>query len=109
MTIHIKELEVNVIIGILEQEKNIAQRLIVDLEASYDYNQGQSFVNYADIAQLITIELSSGQYGLLEDALIGLKNKICNNFSQINRLFIKLTKPDILPNCLVGTSQEWIF
>jgi 7,8-dihydroneopterin aldolase/epimerase/oxygenase len=109
MTIYIKELEINVIIGILEQEKDIAQRLIVDLEASYDYKQGKPFVNYADIAELITIELASGQYGLLEDALIGLKNKVCDNFPQISRLFIKLTKPDILSNCLVGTSQEWIF
>ncbi|MDD5406678.1 MAG: dihydroneopterin aldolase [Sulfurovaceae bacterium] len=109
MTIHIKKLEINVIIGILEHERNIAQRLMIDLEASYDYKEDRSFVNYADMTDLITVELTSKQYGLLEDALIGLKNIIHNNFPKIDKLFIELTKPDILSNCHVGISQEWIF
>jgi dihydroneopterin aldolase len=109
MTIYIKQLEISVIIGILEHERDRAQRLIINLEASYNYLQGQPFVNYADIVNIITMELSSSQYGLLEDALLGLKYKIHDNFPQIDKLFIELTKPDILSNCHVGISQEWIF
>ncbi len=109
MTIHIKELELDVIIGILKHEREISQRLIINLEAAYDYTQGQSFVDYANMVNIITIELSSKQYGLLEDALLGLRNKIHDNFPQINKLFIELTKPDILKSCNVGISQKWIF
>jgi len=109
MTIHIKELEIDVIIGILKHEREISQRLIINLEASYDYTEGRSFVDYADMVNIITIELSSKQYGLLEDALLGLKNKIQDNFPQVNKLFIELTKPDILANCNVGISQKFIF
>ena len=109
MTIHIKELELNVIIGILKHEREIPQRLIINLEASYDYIYGQSFVNYADMVDIIAMELSAMQYGLLEDALLGIKNKIRDNFPQVNKLFIELTKPDILSNCKVGISQKWIF
>lgn len=109
MTIHIKELELNLIIGILKHERDTPQRLIINLEASYDYTQGRSFVNYANMVDIITMELASMQYGLLEDALLGLKNKIRENFPQINELSIELTKPDILSNCKVGISQKWIF
>ncbi len=109
MTIHIKDLEIDVIIGILKHEREIPQRLIINLEASYEYTQGRSFVNYADMVDIITNELSSKQYGLLEEALLGLKNKIRDNFPQVDKLFIELTKPDILTNCNVGISQNWIF
>ncbi|MDD3774965.1 MAG: dihydroneopterin aldolase [Sulfurovaceae bacterium] len=109
MTIHIKDLEIDVIIGILKHEREIPQRLIINLEASYKYTQGRSFVNYADMVDIITNELSSKQYGLLEEALLGLKNKIRDNFPQVDKLFIELTKPDILTNCNVGISQNWIF
>lgn len=109
MTIHIKDLEIDVIIGILKYEREISQRLIINLEASYEYTQDRSFVNYADMVDIITVELASMQYGLLEEALLGLKNKIHENFPQLDKLFIELTKPDILANCNVGISQNWIF
>ncbi len=109
MTIHIHELEIDVIIGILEHERDTTQRLLIDIKASYNYTQEDSFLDYAKMVNIVTNELQTKQYGLLENALIGLKNRIYHEFSQLDMLFIKLTKPDILSNCHVGVSQKWIF
>jgi dihydroneopterin aldolase len=108
MTIHISSLTFNVIIGLLDFEREKQQRVIIDLEAMYDYKNEQ-FIDYADITLLIKDELKSKRYKLLEEALIGLKTLLLTAYPQLKTLTLKITKPDILEHCEVALSHSWIF
>jgi len=108
MFIHIDRLAFETIIGLLDFERDRPQRVIVDLEASYDYDHGH-FINYADIVLHIQNELKEKKYKLLEEALLGLKERIHSHYPTLNTLKIKISKPDILPDCNVALSQNWEF
>lgn len=108
MLIHIEALTLDVIIGLLEFEREIPQRIIVDIESSYDY-ANEDFINYADMVLLIQQELEEGQYKLLEEALLGIKTRLYQVYPQLKTLNIKISKPDILPQCSVALSHNWEF
>lgn len=105
MIIHIEAFTFDVIIGLLDFEREKPQRVIIDLKASYTYKD--NFIDYAAITLLIQKELKEKRYKLLEDALLGLKHLLSATYPQINTLSIKITKPDIIPECSVALSDEW--
>ena len=108
MTIHIEDLTFDVIIGLLDFERDRPQRIIINLEASYEYVEGQ-FIDYADMVLLIQSDLKEKRYELLEDALLGLKELLSTTYPQLQSLFLKISKPDILPQCTVSLSKTWEF
>ena len=108
MTIHVEALEFDVIIGLLDFERDRPQRVIIDLEASYDYTD-EDFIDYADMVFLIQKELKDKRYKLLEEALLGVKTLLCMTYPQIQTLTLKISKPDILPQCSVALSESWKF
>jgi dihydroneopterin aldolase len=108
MTIHIEDLTLDVIIGLLDFERDRPQRIIINLEASYEYEEGQ-FIDYADMVLLIENELKEKRYELLEDALLGLKELLSTTYPQLQTLFLKISKPDILSQCTVSLSKTWDF
>jgi dihydroneopterin aldolase len=108
MTIHIEALTFDVIIGLLDFERDRPQRVIIDLEASYEYSDSE-FIDYADMVLLIQNELKEQRYELLEEALLGLKEVLYTRYPQIQTLFLKISKPDILPQCTVSLSKSWNF
>lgn len=108
MRIHIEALTVNVIIGLLDFEREKTQRVIVDLEASYTYTEN-TFVDYADLVLLIQNELKEKRFELLEEAILGVKTIICSTYPQLDTLTLKIAKPDILPECSVALSDAWTF
>lgn len=108
MTIHIEALTFDVIIGLLDFERDKPQRVIIDLEASYDYKDNV-FIDYADMVTLIKEDLKVKRYELLENALLGLKELLCTTYPQLQTLVLKISKPDILPECTVALSKTWNF
>ncbi len=106
MTIHIQSLKIDAIIGLLDFERNIEQRVIIDLEISYAYNNNE-FIDYADLAELIKRQVKQSRYGLLEDALDDLKKQITAAYPKTDRLWLKISKPHILNDCVVALSQSW--
>ena len=108
MTIHIEDLTFDVIIGLLDFERDRPQPIIINLEASYEYKEGE-FIDYADMVLLIQNELKEKRYELLEDALLGLKELLSITYPQLQTLFLKISKPDILPQCTVSLSKTWNF
>ena len=108
MNIHIENLEFDVIIGLLDFERDRPQRVIIDLEASYEYAD-KNFIDYADMVFLIQQELKAKRYKLLEEALLGVKTLLCTTYPQLQTLRLKISKPDILPRCSVALSQFWDF
>ena len=108
MTIHIEALTFDVIIGLLDFERDKPQQVIIDLEASYDYTDGQ-FIDYADMALLIQNELGEKRYELLEDALLGVKSVLISTYPGLQTLSLKISKPHILAHCNVALSNAWNF
>jgi dihydroneopterin aldolase len=109
MTIHIEDLRFKCIIGLLEFERHTPQEVIVTLELDYDYSDTDTFINYADLAKLIEMHLQEKKYELLERALNELFETISTRYTSITRLFLKISKPDILPNCRVSVSNVKIY
>jgi len=108
MTITIKELTFDVIIGLLDFERDKTQRVIINLEASYLYEEKQ-FINYADIASKIEKKLKVERYLLLEEALLGIEKILHQDYPQITTLFVEIAKPDILDNCIVSLKKSWSY
>ena len=108
MTIHIDDLQFDVIIGLLDFERDRPQRVVIDLEASYAYSN-EDFINYADMVFLIQKELKEKRYELLEEALLGLKERLYTSYPQLKTLKLKIAKPDILKECSVALSHSWEF
>jgi len=108
MTIHIDALTFDVIIGLLDFERDKPQRVIVDVEAVYNYEK-QNFIDYADMVILIQNELKEKRYELLEDALHGIQNILCTTYPQLTSLYVKIAKPTILSQCSVALSHQWTF
>jgi len=108
MTIHIEALTFDVIIGLLDFERDRPQRVIIDLEASYAY-EDDLFIDYAGMVILIKDELKVKRYELLENALLGLKELLYTTYPQLQTLVLKISKPDILPECNVSLSKTWNF
>lgn len=108
MTIHIEALCFDVIIGLLDFERVTPQSVIIDIEAYYDYIDGD-FIDYANVVSLVQNKLKEERYELLEDALLGLKNLLYSSYPNIQTLYIKIIKPNILTQCRVGLSNRWKF
>jgi len=108
MIIHIEDLKFQAIIGILDFERVRPQDVIVNLEISYDYVKND-FINYADVSEVLKSIMIQEQFLLLEDALSFLSNKLKKDFPAINGLYIKITKPSIMPDCIVSLSDSYKF
>ena len=106
MTIHVEDLSFDVIIGLLDFERDKPQRVIINLEASYSYSDDQ-FIDYADIVLLIKDKLKVERYTLLENALLGINEILHTTYPHIKTLSIKISKPDILSECTVSLSKTW--
>jgi dihydroneopterin aldolase len=108
MTIHIEDLTFDVIIGLLDFEREKPQSVIINLQATYDYSDEQ-FIDYADIVFLIQNKLKEERYELLENALLGLKKVLYIAYPQLTSLTLKISKPNIIPECTVSLSKTWDF
>ncbi len=106
MTIEIKNLEIDAIIGILPKERKESQSILVDLYAQYDYLDGV-YVDYANLANLIETTLIKEKFELIEEALLNIKEQIFKLYPIIYTLELRIQKPNIIDNCFVGVSQKW--
>ena len=106
MTIHIEKLEISAIIGILDCERITTQTVIVDACIDYYYKENQ-FINYAEVISIIETMIISKQYQLLEDALSDIQQKIVQRYSQVIKLNLKISKPNIIKNATVALSLEY--
>ncbi len=107
MTIHIENLKFQCIIGILDFERLSPQDVIVNTKIDYIYSK--EFINYADVSNLIKIEMKNQEFLLIEDALSHLSKKLKEKFPLIKNLVLKITKPSILPDCVVSVSEASSF
>ncbi len=107
MTIEIEDLRFQCILGILNFERLSPQDIIVNIKINYTYND--TFINYAQVSDFIKSEMIKEKFLLIEDALSNLATKLKINFSLIDTLHLKITKPSILPDCTVSVSDYYSF
>ena len=107
MTIYIENLKFLTIIGILDFERETEQEIIVNLTIEYDYKK--EFINYAEVSQLVKNHIQISRFLLIEDALSSLTLLLKEKFSLIQRLDLKITKPSIMPDCVVSVSNKQQF
>jgi dihydroneopterin aldolase len=105
MTVSIRELTFECIIGILDFERLTPQRVIVDATLTYTY-ASNDFLDYAAVAEHIKAEMKRRRFELIEEALVSLGQTIKSAFPAVSSLEISITKPDILPDCRVSVAKR---
>lgn len=103
MKIYIEDLKFQCIIGILDFERTTAQDVIVNLELEYIFDN--SFLDYAKVVNFIKRSMINNKFLLIEDALNKLSRSLKKEFSTIDSLNLKITKPSILSDCKVSVSN----
>ena len=104
MQIIIENLTFETIVGILEKERHTPQKVILHVKISYDYN-GDNMIDYAKVSAFLEAEMNQMGYFLLEDALTDLSQKLKILYPQMLKMKLKIFKPTILPNAMVGVSH----
>jgi dihydroneopterin aldolase len=111
MKINISNLTFKAIIGILDFERQKAQRVIVDCSFKYEFDKSlddsnnKNFIDYSLVAKDIKKTIKKKKFLLIEDAIINLEKKLIQKYGMKN-LNIKITKPDILDDCIVSVQNS---
>lgn len=103
LTIEIKDLTFKCIIGILDFERIKKQRVIINISFDYEYSKNY-FIDYSEVSELVKSTMKKNKFELLEDAIIHCETKLYKVY-KINKLNIKISKPDILKDCIVTLSN----
>ena len=103
MKIHINDLSFKCIIGILDFERIKKQKVVIDLSFEYEFSKDK-FINYAEVSELLKTTMKKEKFLLLEDAILHIENLLTQTY-EISNLYIKISKPNILTNCIVSLSN----
>jgi dihydroneopterin aldolase len=99
--IHIQDLTFECIIGVLPRERKVTQKVVVDILFEYSYKNKSDFIDYVKITTLVEKIMKDKKFELLEDAVLYIKQTLLKQF-KIQNIDIKISKPDILNNCVVS-------
>jgi len=101
MKICIEDLTFNTIIGILPFERKTEQKVVINVSFKYDYTTPNSFIDYSIVVKEIEEIFKKEKFELLEESIIFVENFLKNKYV-IKKLKIKVSKPDILTNCIIS-------
>lgn len=102
MKIEITDLTFKCIIGILDFERVKKQKVVINISFEYEYKKDY-FIDYSEVSNLVKTIMKKKKFLLLEDALLIIQKKL-NKTYKITKLKIKISKPDILKDCIVSLS-----
>ncbi|WP_419677845.1 dihydroneopterin aldolase [Aliarcobacter lanthieri] len=103
MKIEIENLQFKCIIGILDFERVKKQRVIINISFNYDFVDN-SFIDYSEVSNLVKKTMKEKKFNLLEDAIKTIE-KILYESYDIKNLNLKISKPNILKDCVVSLSS----
>ena len=107
MKILIENLEFECIIGILDFERITPQKVLIDISFKYKYKDITTFIDYSEIASKVEQIMKEKKFELLEDAIMYIENYL-NKTYNLKKLKIKISKPNILTNCIVSLKNSKI-
>ncbi len=99
-TVLIEDLTLEVIIGMLEQERKKSQKVIVNAKIQYD--KDKFFLDYTQAVEAIENLLKYKNYTTVEDALEDICKALKIDFPEIVSITLRIYKPEIYKNALVG-------
>ena len=116
MIINIDNLQVDCLIGVWSHERNIAQRIRVDIAVECDVSKAAReddlplTLNYADVARDVTFILEKCQFHLLESAVCAIQHwlllpSLTPSKPTIKSVDVKLTKFSALPGSTLASVQ----
>lgn len=103
MKSEITDLTFKCIIGILDFERIKKQKVIINISFEYDFSK-DLFIDYSEISALVKKTMKKQKFLLLEDAILYFESLLQNSY-KINKLNIKISKPNILKDCVVSLSN----
>ena len=103
MKIEIEQLTFKCIIGILDFERVKKQKVIINLSFDYDFIK-DNFIDYSEVANLVKKTMKEHKIELIEDAIKTIK-KVLEDSYTIKNLKLKISKPNILKDCIVSISS----
>ena len=98
-TITIEDFTFDTIIGILEYERSLPQKVVLDIVLTYRYEKG-AFIDYAEVCELVKEHFRTHRFELLEDALASTADMLHRRFPAIEELSLTAAKPSILPDAV---------
>ena len=102
--VEIQELTFKSIIGILPQERNTPQKVVINISFTYKYNNNsKEFVDYSTVVEFVKTTMMEKKFELIEEAILYLEEQLSKNYP-ITNITLKIAKPDILDNCVVSVS-----
>jgi dihydroneopterin aldolase len=103
MKIEINKLRFKCIIGILPFERIKKQKVIINTSFEYIFTKDM-FIDYSEVSALLKSTMKKQKFLLLEDAILYIEKLLLNKYP-ITNLQIKISKPDILKDCIVTLSN----
>ncbi|CBG39335.1 dihydroneopterin aldolase [Helicobacter mustelae] len=97
----LEDLEICAIIGILEKERQIPQKILLHGEFEYEGKEGE-YLDYVLLRDFIVAHIKESRYLLLEYALRDLATAIKSRFPALLSCALSIKKPDILQDCVIG-------
>ncbi len=105
LKVNIDDLTFNCIIGILPFERTKEQKVVINISFEYFYDSNNSnFIDYSHIVNIVQNTMKQQQFKLIEDAIIYIRKELKQQF-EIKNLKLKISKPDILTNCIVSVEE----
>jgi len=105
LQVSIEKLSFKTIIGILPEERITPQSVILDIVFEYKYKDNtKKFIDYSKVAELAKNTMIEKKFELIEEALLTLEELLYKTYP-LKNLQIKISKPDILDDCIVSVSS----
>jgi len=105
LKISIEDLRFDCIIGILDFEREQPQEVIINLSFEYFFAQdGSNFIDYSEVVSYVENSMKTNKFKLIEDAILSIRKYLKSKYN-IKNLKIKISKPNILPNCIVSVEE----
>lgn len=105
LKVNIENLTFSCILGILDFERINEQKIIINISFEYFYDdEKKEFIDYSKVAFFVESSMKEQKFELIEDAILYLRKKLTNDYPMKN-LRIKISKPDIMPNCVVSVEE----
>ena len=101
--IYIEGLQVYSLIGVYDWEREAKQRLLVDMQLFTDLSlaaksdQVKDTLNYAEVASCVEQLANISEFELIEALADAMITRVFECFP-VQKVCLKLSKPDILPN-----------
>jgi dihydroneopterin aldolase len=100
ISIIIKNLEFETIIGVLDFEKITPQKVIINCKIKYKYEN--KYLDYAKVTEIIKDILTTKKFEVIEDSLNFICSYLKNEYPSIKKIKLEILKPNILKDCIVG-------